>query len=139
MNRPPLAVVAAIIRNRKHQLLITKRPAHVHLGGMWEFPGGKVDPGENDEQALRREIREETGLDVEIERLFWQEIAEFPEKTVRLNFYDCRLSREPQTVIPDEIDDYRWVDLHELGDFKFPEADKALIKRLVDGGTEKDR
>ena len=133
MTRPPLAVVAAIIRNSKDQLLITKRPAHVHLGGMWEFPGGKVDEGENDQQALVREIRAETGLDVRVGKLFWQEIAEFPEKTVRLNFYTCNLSREPQTVIPDEIDDYRWVELHELKGFNFPEADKALIERLVNG------
>ncbi len=133
MNRPPLAVVAAIIRNNKNQLLITKRPAHVHLGGFWEFPGGKVDPGEDDRQALVREIREETGLDVRVGKLFWRELAHFPEKTVRLNFYNCTLSHEPQTVTPDEIDDYRWVELSALRDFNFPEADAALIDRLLNG------
>ncbi|RMH64660.1 MAG: 8-oxo-dGTP diphosphatase MutT, partial [Calditrichaeota bacterium] len=130
MKRSPVAVVAAIIYDSRGKVLITKRPAHVHLGGLWEFPGGKVDPGENDEQALIREIREETGLAIRVKELYWREIAAFPEKTVRLHFYLCALTHEPQEIIPDEIDDYRWVSLNSLPAFRFPEADARLIDRL---------
>ncbi len=131
MKRPPLAVVAAIIYNAEGRVLITKRPAHVHLGGLWEFPGGKVDPGETDNEALLREIREETGLSIHIDKLFWKEHAVFPEKSVRLHFYTCRLTHEPQEIIPDEIDDHRWVKPEELTAYTFPEADSRLIDKLV--------
>ncbi len=62
MASPPVHVAAAVIRDARGRILLTKRPEHLHQGGLWEFPGGKLDPGETIGQALVREIREELGL-----------------------------------------------------------------------------
>jgi 8-oxo-dGTP diphosphatase len=131
MNLPQITVVAAIINNSKNQLLITLRPQGLHLAGLWEFPGGKVENGETKELALIREIKEETNLDIKVHELFWQETVDYSKKRVRLYFYTCVLRYEEQQVICHEIDDFRWVYREQLNDFIFPEADEKLIKHLV--------
>lgn len=66
----PIAVVAAVIRNRNGQILLARRPdSHSVAGGLWEFPGGKIDAGESPEEALRREIREELGIEIKVQGL----------------------------------------------------------------------
>jgi 8-oxo-dGTP diphosphatase len=125
-----LTIVAAIIR-RGDQILITKRPAHVHLAGLWEFPGGKVESGESLESALEREIREELGVDISVDHEFFSVEHEYPDKSVHLHFFDCTILRgEPQ---PLEVADLRWVKAAELVDFEFPPADLELIRRLRSG------
>jgi mutator protein MutT len=125
-----LAIVAAIIR-REDKILITKRPNHVHLGGLWEFPGGKVEAGETLEAALQREIREELGVDIAVEHEFFSVEHDYPDKSVHLHFFDCRILRgEPQ---PLDVADMRWVRTAELVDFEFPPADVELIRRLRSG------
>jgi mutator protein MutT len=123
----PLAIVAAIIR-RGDKVLITKRPDHVHLAGLWEFPGGKVEAGESLEAALQREIREELGLDISVEDEFFSVQHEYPDKSVHLHFFNCTILRgEPQ---PLDVADMRWVKTAELVDFEFPPADVDLIRLL---------
>jgi mutator protein MutT len=118
--------VAAVIERDGHILLTRRRPGS-HLAGLWEFPGGKPDPGETNEEALRREIAEELGVDAEvgnaIETIDWR----YPDKRVRLHFYYCTIRDEPR---PLEGQDMQWVPREELSRREFPEADAALIARL---------
>ena len=132
MSLPQITVVAAIIINSGNQILITLRPEGLHLSGMWEFPGGKVEKGESKEVALVREIKEETNLDIKVGDLYWQEKVDYSKKRVHLFFYKCSLTVEQQQVICHEIDDYRWVYPEQLNDFIFPKADKKLIDHLME-------
>lgn len=132
MSLPQITVVAAIIYNSKNKVLITKRPEHIHLGGLWEFPGGKVENGESYKSALIREIKEETNLDISVGDLFWRESADFTKKQVHIFFYKCELVNENQKIICNEIDDYRWLYKEDLKDYTFPEADHLLIEKLID-------
>jgi 8-oxo-dGTP diphosphatase len=126
-----LAIVAAIIR-RDDKILITKRPDNVHLAGLWEFPGGKVEAGESLEAALEREIREELGVDIAVVREFFSVEHDYADKSVHLHFFDCTILRgEPQLL---DVADMRWVRTAELMDFEFPPADVELIRRLRSGG-----
>src|ERR1051326_8002428 len=81
-------VVAAIIR-RNGKILITQRLKNVHLAGLWEFPGGKVEAGEALKDALVREIREELGIEVRVGDEFFRTEHDYPSKSVRLYFFDC--------------------------------------------------
>ena len=122
-------VVAAVIE-RDGLLLITRRRAGTHLSGLWEFPGGKPEPGERPEDALVREIKEELGALVSvgetIETVDWQ----YPGKQVSLTFFRCALSGEPQ---PLEGQEMAWVTPSDLSHYQFPEADATLIERLRGG------
>lgn len=123
-------VVAAIIR-RDQNILITQRHRHVHLAGLWEFPGGKVEPGESCEVALQREIREELGIEIAVDRECFTVDHDYPGKSVRLYFFDCSILRgEPR---PLDVADLRWVKPSELSHFDFPPADAELIRKLRGG------
>jgi mutator protein MutT len=109
-------------------MLITQRLDNVHLGGMWEFPGGKVEAGETLEGALQREILEELGLKILVDDEFLRIDHDYPTKSVRLHFFNCTiLDGEAR---PLDVADLRWVDPEQLGDFEFPPADAELIGRL---------
>jgi mutator protein MutT len=120
-------VVAAIIR-KSGRILITQRLDNVHLAGLWEFPGGKVEPGESAEAALRREIREEIGIEIHIEGEFLAVEHDYPTKSVRLRFFNCSVAGGE--AHPREVADLRWVEPRELGGFTFPPADAELIAKL---------
>src|SRR5438132_14172490 len=91
--------VAAGLVFRDGQLLITQRPRDDHLGDLWEFPGGKREPGETLEQCLRRELREELGIEIAVGELLDFVTHEYPEKTVHLKFYRCAWRRhEPRAL-----------------------------------------
>jgi len=126
-----IEVVAAIIRRAK-KILITRRRDHVHLAGLWEFPGGKVEDGESLRSALQREILEELGVDVEVDCEFFTVEHEYPAKSVRLHFFNCTiLQGEPQRL---DVADLQWVDIAALPNFEFPPADVELIRKLVAAG-----
>jgi mutator protein MutT len=121
--------VSAALVFRGRQLLITRRHAGTHLGGLWEFPGGKREPGESFEACLIREIREELGVEIAVGDLFAEVAHTYPEKSVYLKFFHCRLlSGEPQ---PLECAAVRWVRREELSGFEFPAADVQLLARLA--------
>lgn len=120
--------VAAALVFRDGQLLITQRPAGGHLAGLWEFPGGKREPEESFEAALRRELMEELGIEVEVQVLVESITHEYPEKTVHLRFFRCAWKRhEPQAL---ECADWRWIRSQELSQFEFPAADARLLEML---------
>jgi 8-oxo-dGTP diphosphatase len=123
-----IAVVAAVIEDQD-RFLVTRRPEGVHLAGMWEFPGGKIDEAETHAQALRREIREELDADVEVAELVFQTAHAYPERTVVLYFYRCRLVGEPRPLLGQQM---RWVPRRELTTLGFPPADEQLIRQLTE-------
>ena len=91
--------VAAGLVFRSGQLLITRRHADAHLGGLWEFPGGKREAGESFDDCLRRELREELGIEVEVRELVETITHAYPEKTVLLKFFRCAWrANEPQPL-----------------------------------------
>ena len=127
---PEIHVVAAILYNPQNKILITKRPDALHLGGYWEFPGGKIKNSESHKSALIREIKEETALDIEVKELFWKEFVTYPEKSVHLYFYTAQLLTEKEIVMH-EIADYRWLYPRQLIEYRFPKGDERVIEKLV--------
>ena len=125
-----IEVVAAVIR-RDGKILITQRPDDVHLAKLWEFPGGKVEAGESLTAALQREIREELGVRIAVEDEFYTVEHDYPEKSVRLHFFNCVIEEgEPAAL---EVANLRWVLPAELVQFEFPPADAELIEKLRSG------
>ncbi len=122
-----VAVVAAIIQH-DDRFLVTRRLAGVHLAGLWEFPGGKIDPDETHEAALAREIREELDTDIQLGELVLATTHTYPEKSVTLYFYRCTLGGNPRPQLGQEM---RWVDRDELASLEFPAADAELIRILT--------
>lgn len=122
--------MAAVIRNERGEILITKRPLNSHLGGLWEFPGGKIDADETPEQALRRELKEELDVQTVVRQLLWEETFHYPEKTIHIRFFECRLTDDEQKIRPLQVADFKWVSPEALADFEFPPADAAFIRFL---------
>lgn len=129
MTRPGavVVVVAAIIRQGPW-ILITQRPAGSGHAGLWEFPGGKREPGERDVTALRRELREELGIEVAGPRMIWREDA----GPLRLRFYECRYPplQRPRALVSPQ---FRWVRHDDLPSYAFPPADDRLVAALATG------
>lgn len=124
----PVEVSAGLVF-RGGKLLITQRRPGDHLGGFWEFPGGKREPGETFEACLVRELREELGIETRIVAHLDSIIHEYPEKTVRLEFFKCSWLRdEPR---PLGCHDFAWVEAGELVHYSFPPADAQLLEKLV--------
>lgn len=122
-----IVVVAAVVEEGG-RFLVTRRQAGVHLEGLWEFPGGKIDADETHAAALRREIREELDADVRVGDLVLATTHVYPEKAVTLYFYRCTLGGVPRPLLGQEM---RWVDRDELRTLGFPAADEELIRLLT--------
>lgn len=122
-----ITVVAAVIE-QEERFLVTRRPTGVHLAGLWEFPGGKIDPDESHHAALKREIREELDADVEVGELTFATTHAYPDRTVALYFYRCTLLGSPSPLLGQEM---QWVARVELPLLGFPPADAQLIERLT--------
>jgi mutator protein MutT len=120
--------VSAALIFRAEKLLITQRHATSHLGGLWEFPGGKREASESFEQCLVREIREELGVEISVGELFKEISHNYPEKSVRLKFFICKLlDGEPQ---PLDCAAVKWIAKTELASFDFPAADAQLLGKI---------
>ena len=120
--------VAAGLIFRDGKLLITQRHINAHLGGLWEFPGGKLECDETFESCLARELREELGIEVAVRELIETVEHEYPEKRVRLKFFHCEwLANEPQAL---DCPAFKWITRDELASYQFPAADARLIERL---------
>jgi len=120
--------VSAGLIFRSGKLLITQRHADAHLGGLWEFPGGKREPGETFEQCLIRELQEELGVEVTVGNLLEELTHSYPERTVLLKFFTCHLKHgEPQPIGCAAV---QWVSKNELTNYSFPAADAKLLETL---------
>jgi mutator protein MutT len=125
---PDSIEVAAALIFHQGRLLLTRRHSHAHLGGLWEFPGGKREPGESWEACAIREIREELGVEISVGLLFDSLTHVYPEKTVHLKFFIGRLLQgEPRLL---GCAACQWITRDELDQFAFPAADARLLGKL---------
>jgi mutator protein MutT len=125
---PQRIEVAAGLVFRAGKLLITQRALQAHCGGLWEFPGGKREPGESFEQCLHRELLEELNMEVRVCELIDSIAHDYPDKSVDLHFFRCEwIAREPQKI---ECHDLAWISAGELSQYEFPAADARLLDQL---------
>ncbi len=124
----PIEVSAALVF-RQGRLLITRRLPHEHLGGLWEFPGGKRERGESWESCLARELREELAFEIDVGRLLREVNHAYPEKVVRIRFFRCRVrSGEPKPIGCAEL---AWIHPPQLSQYDFPPANAVLLEDLA--------
>jgi len=123
-------VAAAIIWNQSEDaLLLSKRRNDVHLGGLWEFPGGKIEAIETPEQALQRELFEELNIQADSLRFYRQIDYNYPDKAVSLKFYHAyNIQGE---VSGKEGQEWRWVGLDDIHTYNFPAANQSIVDSLL--------
>lgn len=123
----PIVVAAAVVVERG-RVLLTQRHPHQHLGGLWEFPGGKLEQGESPEEALVRECREECGIEVAVHEVLDVTHHRYPEKEVLLLFYRCELLQGEVCHL--QVADHAWVVPAELDRYSLPPADARVVERI---------
>ena len=127
MSAAPIVVLAAVIE-RDGNFLLARRLKGTHLADLWEFPGGKCEPGESHDACLARELLEELG----VQSIIGPEIIviehAYPDRTVRLHFRRCEIAGEPKPLLGQEL---RWTRRDELREMDLPEADRELVRRIV--------
>ena len=120
-------VVAALIWD-KNRFLACQRPAHKARGLLWEFVGGKVEPGETKEQALIRECQEELAVTVAVQDVFMEIDHVYPDLTVHLTLFNASIAEgTPQKI---EHNDLRWITVDEIDQYEFCPADEEILRRL---------
>ena len=120
-------VVAALIWD-ENRFLACQRPAHKARGLLWEFVGGKVEPGETKEQALIRECREELAVTVAVQDVFMEVDHIYPDLTVHLTLFNASIAEGiPQKI---EHNDLRWITVEEIDQYEFCPADEEILRRL---------
>lgn len=120
-------VVAALIWNGD-KFMICQRPAHKARGLLWEFVGGKVEPGETKEQALVRECQEELAITLRVSGVFMDVIHEYPDITVHLTLFNATIAEGiPQKL---EHNDIQWITPDQVADFDFCPADEEILKEI---------
>jgi len=124
---PRLVTVAAAVIEDQDRILVTRRLDGTHLAGLWEFPGGKCEPDESIVDCLRRELREELGVEATVGAGILVTRHEYPERVVELHFFRCGIDRPPQALLGQDM---RWVQRHDLRGIEFPPADAELIDVL---------
>jgi 8-oxo-dGTP diphosphatase len=127
--QPLIRLVAAVIERDGRYLITQRRPSAV-LPGLWEFPGGRVEADETDEQALRRELRERLGTEVEVKGRMAHRVHHYDGYSVDLNLFQAAIlpGQEPQAVRVAEV---RWVPSNEFEQYPFPAADQATTDLLL--------
>jgi 8-oxo-dGTP diphosphatase len=120
-------VVAGLIVGDDGRILITQRRPEQALGGQWEFPGGKVEPGEAPVAALARELREELGVGTAVGRIWEVLFHAYPEFDLVMLVYVCRINGAPRAV---EVADLAWVAPRDLAGWDILPADRPLVERL---------
>ena len=127
-----IIVTAAIVEDHG-RYFVTRRLKGTHLEDLWEFPGGKIEPGESLADGLRRELKEELGTDVEIGEEVFTVTHHYPDRSVELHFLACTFLNAPVPMLGQEM---RWVPREELRSLQFPPADEELI-RVLESGNER--
>ena len=120
-------VVAALIR-KGNTFLICQRPAHKTRGLLWEFVGGKVEPGETKKQALVRECREELDVEIRVSDVFTRLVHEYPDMTVDLTLFNAEIIKGSIRLL--EHNDIKWITPQEIENFDFCPADKDIRKKI---------
>ena len=125
-----MRVVAAVIQDQQ-RFLACRRAPHKSLPGRWEFPGGKVEPFETDEEALTREILEELGIEISIRKFLIMTSQKFGESQIEMCTYLASLVDERPTQSSDH-DQMQWLPLNELSHYDWAELDIPVIEKLQD-------
>lgn len=123
----PVLVVAAVCFDGP-RVLLTQRPAGTHLAGHWEFPGGKIEPGESPEEALVRELREECGVAVAVGPILEVTHWRYPAKSVLLLFYEARITAGEVRHLG--VAAHTWATREALDRYTFPPADERVLDRI---------
>ena len=127
MKKKATEVVAALIWNGS-RFLICQRPAHKARGLLWEFVGGKVEPGESKEQALARECREELAVIISVGEVFMEVDHDYPDLNVHLTLFNAAIIEgTPQMM---EHNDIRWITPEEIPQYEFCPADEIILRKL---------
>lgn len=126
-----IRVSAAIIRNSDNEILICQRGPGGSCQFLWEFPGGKIEPGESPEECLVRECREELEIDIEVQDLFEQTKYSYPERDIEFMFFSASLNKGVPT--PSVHNYIKWVLPDMLDEFEFCPADVFIIEKLAKG------
>ncbi len=125
----PRKLVAAALFQVEGRVLMARRPEGVHLAGLWEFPGGKIESGESPEQCLVREIQEELGVTCQVGPIFTVVFHPYPEFDLLMLVYSCTLGiGEPRPIACAEL---RWVDLGGIRELPLPPADEPVVDALL--------
>ncbi len=125
----PLNVVALVLENHQGEILVAKRASHKHLGGMWEFPGGKVEQGESQLQAIIRETKEEIDFDLPNAKPLITTTHTYAEFTLTLDVWYHK-TNNPK-IHPNEKQPLKWVSKSELSALGMPDADKPIIQAIL--------
>ncbi len=133
-DKPIVRVVAGLILDEYDRVLITQRRPQAFMPLKWEFPGGKVEPGESDAAALARELAEELDIQVAVGEHYMGLLHAYPDFSIDFHVYRCAF--RSGTIVKKAVHDFRWVELAELDGFEFPPADEPTIGRLLDSGRE---
>ncbi len=120
-------VVAALIW-QEDRFMICQRPAHKARGLLWEFVGGKTEPGETMAQALIRECREELDITVSVGDLFTQVVHEYPDILIRLSLFHCTIAEGTPQLL--EHVDLKWIHPRQIPEFDFCPADKDILELI---------
>lgn len=131
---PHYHIGAAIIR-KNGKILITQRPLDGLLGGLWEFPGGKVDLNETLEECVEREIREELAINITVGQKLISVDHAYSHFSITLHCFYC--THRSGRIKKIGVSDYRWVGVDELDQFAFPKADRIVLQRIKEEGTKK--
>ena len=123
-------VVAALIWDGD-RFMICQRPKHKARRLLWEFVGGKVEPGETKEQALSRECMEELGVKVQAEDVFMDVVHEYPDLLVHLTLFNARITEGVPQLL--EHNDIKWITVREIPAYEFCPADVEILKKLREG------
>lgn len=127
---PPVPVVCAIIVRGEH-IMLAQRPPDKKLGGLWEFPGGKVEPGESAETALHRELQEELGCTVRIKQTLTPFVHAYDWGSIELIPFICELTPESSEPHPHEHTSLVWVERTQLRNYNLAPADVPLLMGLM--------
>jgi 8-oxo-dGTP diphosphatase len=129
MERKVIRVVAAVVEEGG-LYLITQRRAEAVLGGLWEFPGGRVEPGESDAEALARELRERLSVDAVVGSQLSERHTVYPDYEVTLALYAATIA-EGQIPRRGRVQDFRWIRSSDFDQYEFPAADQATMDALL--------
>ena len=129
-------VAAALIWDEQGRFLICQRPAHKARGLMWEFVGGKAEPGEKLEDTLIRECREELDVTVKPTSVYVQLVHEYPDITIRLTLFNAMITQGQPKML--EHNDIRWITIDRIPEFDFCPADVDILEKLQREGKPHD-
>ncbi len=136
MERRHIRVVGAMLMRDDGRYLITQRLPTSSLPLLWEFPGGRVESGETDQEALIRELREEMAVEIEVEEKVMHHHHAYTHYDIDFRVFRCRLTSSPTDIKHLKVHSHSWVTLEEMSGYRFPDADARTLEKLLGLETE---